>query len=86
MVAVVVVIGLTLAGLALSGELHVMLSLAAVSLLVAAMVTAVVIDGLRRGQVDRLDLQEPLAGMVRDLQIFASRVAILDAPPPRAMT
>ena len=86
MFAVVVVIGLTLAGLALSGELHVMLSLAAVSLLVSALATALSVDGLRGSQLDSLDLQEPLAHMVRDLQIFASRLAVLASPPPRAMT
>jgi hypothetical protein len=85
MVAVVVVIGLTFAGLPFSGELQVMLGLAVVSLLLAAMGTAVIIDSLRRCQVDSLDLQEPLARMVRDLQFFASRVAVLAAPPPRAL-
>lgn len=86
MVAVVVVIGLTLAGLPLSGELAVMVGLGAVSLLLAAIGSGLIIDSLRRGQVDSLDLQEPLARMVKHLQFFASRVAVLASPPPRANT
>ena len=86
MLAVVVVIGLTLAGLPLSGELAVTVGLGAVSLLLAAIGSGLIIDSLRRGQVDSLDLQEPLARMVKHLQFFASRVALLASPPPRANT